>query len=156
MHHGRAGLAEFAAAGLSAYIGAHNVGTNHAIDISGDVARTRSYLIAAHVLDADNLYSHADGAGWYDCELRRTYEGWRLTHVTLKIRYLSGEPMVHSEASGAAGVTAVWTGVDPPCRRLSRKRLPRVAVHTGNLRFVRHDQPATATYVEGLPNLCHF
>lgn len=94
-HRGRAGLAEFVAAGLSAYAGTHHVSTNHAIEISGDEAKTRSYLIAAHVFDAGNPYSHADGAGWYNCQLRRTDEGWRLTHVTLEIRYLSGEPIIH-------------------------------------------------------------
>jgi len=47
------------------------------------------------VFEAGSPFRHADGAGWYDCELRRTADGWRLTFVTLRIVYLSGEPLVH-------------------------------------------------------------
>ncbi len=94
-HTGRDGMAEFVAAGLGQYAGTHHLSANHAITVEGDTATTRSYLIAAHVLVAGDPYRHADGAGWYRCELQRTGEGWRFTHVTLEIRYLSGEPLVH-------------------------------------------------------------
>jgi ketosteroid isomerase-like protein len=94
-HHGRAGMDEFVAGSLGRYAGTHHLSSNHAIDIDGDTANTRSYLLAAHVLDADDPSRHADGAGWYRCALRRTPEGWRFTHVTLEIRYLSGEPITH-------------------------------------------------------------
>ena len=94
-HTGRAGLAEFVAASLGRYAGTHHISTNHAITIDGDTATTRSYLLAAHVLEAGNPYRHADGAGWYRCKLRRTPDGWRFAHVTLEIRYLSGEPLLH-------------------------------------------------------------
>ncbi|WP_046732075.1 nuclear transport factor 2 family protein [Streptomyces humi] len=94
-HTGRDGMAEFVAASLGRYAGTHHLSTNHAITVDGDSATTRSYLVAAHVLDADDPYRHADGAGWYRCELRRTADGWRFTHVTLEIRYLSGEPLIH-------------------------------------------------------------
>jgi ketosteroid isomerase-like protein len=94
-HNGREGLAEFLAAGPGRYAGTHHLSANHAISIDGDTATTRSYLLAAHVLDADDLSRHADGAGWYRCTLHRTPEGWRFTHVTLEIRYLSGEPIAH-------------------------------------------------------------
>lgn len=94
-HRGRAGMAEFVAGSLGRYAGTHHLSTNHAITVDGDTATTRSYLVAAHVLDAADPYRHADGAGWYRCTLRRTPEGWRFTHVTLEIRYLSGEPLIH-------------------------------------------------------------
>jgi ketosteroid isomerase-like protein len=94
-HTGREGLAEFVAAGLGRYAGTHHLSANHAISVDGDTATTRSYLVAAHVLDADDPSRHADGAGWYRCTLRRTPEGWRFSHVTLEIRYLSGEPITH-------------------------------------------------------------
>lgn len=92
-HHGRDGMAEFVAGSLSSYPGGtHHLSTNHAITIDGDHATTRSYLVAAHIFEPPR---HADGAGWYDCTLVRTDEGWRLTKVTLTIRYVSGEPITH-------------------------------------------------------------
>lgn len=94
-HTGRAGLADFVAAGLGRYAGTHHISSNHTIAVDGDTATTRSYLIAAHVLDAADPSRHADGAGWYRCRLRRTDEGWRFTHVSLEIRYVSGEPIAH-------------------------------------------------------------
>ena len=94
-HTGRDGLAEFVAASLGRYAGTHHVSSNHAIDVDGDTASARSYLIAAHVFDAAEPQRHADGAGWYRYQLRRDPEGWRFTHVSLQIRYLSGEPIWH-------------------------------------------------------------
>ena len=92
-HTGRAGLPEFASSSLRKFVGTHHLSSNHAIEIAGDVANTRSYLIAAHMLDPDDPSRHADVAGWYRCELRRTSDGWRFTYVTLDIRYASGEPL---------------------------------------------------------------
>ena len=94
-HTGRDGMAQFVAAGLGQYAGTHHLSANHAITVDGDTATTRSYLIAAHILDADDPYQHADGAGWYHCRLRRTEHGWRFAHVALEIRYLAGQPLVH-------------------------------------------------------------
>ncbi|ROO88052.1 SnoaL-like protein [Actinocorallia herbida] len=96
-HSGRAGMADFVGKSLGRYAGTHHVSSNHAIAIAidGDTATTRSYLIAAHVLDASDPYRHADGAGWYRCEVRRTEAGWRFTRVALEVRYLSGEPLTH-------------------------------------------------------------
>ena len=94
-HAGRDGLAEFVAGSLGRYAGTHHISTNHAITVDGDEATTRSYLIAAHLLDESDPSRHADGAGWYRCRLRRTPEGWRFTHVSLEIRYVSGEPIAH-------------------------------------------------------------
>jgi len=94
-HSGREGMAQFVGGNLGRYAGTHHISSNHAITIDGARATTRSYLIAAHIFDAATPYRHADGAGWYNCELRRTDEGWRLTLVTLEIRYVSGEPLLH-------------------------------------------------------------
>jgi uncharacterized protein (TIGR02246 family) len=94
-HTGRDGLAEFVAGSLGRYAGTHHLSSNHAIDVDGDTATARSYLVAAHVFDAAEPHRHADGAGWYRYRLRRTAEGWRFTHVSLEIRYVSGEPIRH-------------------------------------------------------------
>lgn len=93
-HRGREGMAAFAAGSLGVFAGTHHLSSNFAIEIDGDTATTRSYLLAAHILDADDPSRHADVAGWYRCRLRRTSEGWRFAHVTLDVRYFSGEPLV--------------------------------------------------------------
>jgi uncharacterized protein (TIGR02246 family) len=94
-HSGREGLVAFVSRGLGRYAGTHHISANHAIRIDGDHATTRSYLIAAHLLDAADPSRHADGAGWYDCEVRRTDDGWRFVSVMLTVKYVSGEPIAH-------------------------------------------------------------
>ncbi|MGH8966435.1 MAG: nuclear transport factor 2 family protein, partial [Actinomycetes bacterium] len=94
-HQGREGLAEFVAANLGRYAGTHHLSTNHAITLHADTADARSCFLAAHLFDADNPLRHADGAGWHHWKLRRTPEDWRITHLTLEIRYFSGEPLLH-------------------------------------------------------------
>jgi ketosteroid isomerase-like protein len=94
-HEGRAGLAEFVGGNLGRYVGTHHLTGNHAIRIDGDLARCRAYLLAAHLLDPDDPARHADGAGWYDFELVRTPDGWKVQRVQLTPRYTSGEPLTH-------------------------------------------------------------
>lgn len=92
-HKGRAGMAEFVAASLAVYPGGtHHLSTNHAIHVAGDQATTRSYLVAAHIFEPNR---QAIGAGWYDCRLRRTVDGWRFDRVSLTVRYVAGEPIAH-------------------------------------------------------------
>lgn len=81
-------------AGLARYQGTWHLSANHAIEIVGDTARTRSYLLGVHMLDADT-FRHADGAGWYDCTLVRTPEGWRFATVRVHEVWHSGEPLPH-------------------------------------------------------------
>lgn len=68
--------------------------SNHAIEIDGDTARTRSYLLGIHLLD-EGMTRHADGGGWYDCTLRRTAEGWRFVTVRVHEVWRAGEPLPH-------------------------------------------------------------
>lgn len=93
-HTGRTGMAEFVAASLGNFAGTHHLSSNYAITIDGDTATTRSYLLAAHIFDADEPGRHADAAGWYRCTLQRTAEGWRFRKVAFEFRYLAGEPLV--------------------------------------------------------------
>jgi hypothetical protein len=81
-------------AGLGRYAGTWHLSANHAIEIDGDTARTRSYLLGVHLLDGDT-FRHADGAGWYDCTLRRTPDGWRFATVRVHEVWHSGEPLPH-------------------------------------------------------------
>lgn len=73
--------------GIGGYAGSWHGLSNHAITIDGDTAVTRSYLHGVHLF-GDSTFHHADGAGWYDCTLRRTdgvglAGGWRFTRVRI-------------------------------------------------------------------------
>jgi hypothetical protein len=81
-------------AGLARYRGTWHLSANHAIEIDGDTARTRSYMIGVHLLDGDT-FRHADGAGWYDCTLCRTPDGWRFKTVRIHEVWHAGEPLPH-------------------------------------------------------------
>lgn len=81
-------------AGLGRYTGTWHLSANHAIEISGDNARTRSYLLGVHMVSEDT-FRHADGAGWYDCTLRRTPDGWRFVTVRVHEVWHAGEPLPH-------------------------------------------------------------
>jgi hypothetical protein len=69
--------------GLSPYVATHHLSANHAIKIDGDTASSRSYVVAVHVPDGEDLDRHGDIGGWYDCTYRRTPEGWRFVEVRL-------------------------------------------------------------------------
>ena len=87
-------MADFEATKLGRYAGTHHLTSNYAISVEGEVATARAYLISVHIFDAADPTRHADGAGWYNCRLRRTADGWRLTEVALQASYLSGEMML--------------------------------------------------------------
>jgi ketosteroid isomerase-like protein len=80
--------------GLGGYAGTWHGSSNHAITIDGDHATTRSYLHGVHLLGGGSFH-HADGAGWYDCTLRRTADGWRFTRVRITEVWHAGEPLAH-------------------------------------------------------------
>lgn len=80
---------------LGQYRGTWHLSANHAIEIDGDHARTRSYLLGVHMLGADP-FQHADGGGWYDCTLVRTAAGWRFVTVDVREIWNAGEPLPHT------------------------------------------------------------
>jgi hypothetical protein len=91
--------------GLARYRGTWHLSANHAIEIDGDSAHSRSYMIGVHLLDGDT-FRHADGAGWYDCTLRRTPQGWRFATVRIHEVWHAGEPLPHVLRPGdPTGVT---------------------------------------------------
>jgi 3-phenylpropionate/cinnamic acid dioxygenase small subunit len=79
----RAELAEFVSRDLGRFHATHHISSNHAIEIDGDTARSRSYLLSMHVLDPDDQASQWLAGGWYDNEYRRTPDGWKLTRVQI-------------------------------------------------------------------------
>jgi ketosteroid isomerase-like protein len=88
--HGRAEIAAAAEADLAHFAAVMHYSTNQVIEIDGDSARSRSYLIGIHVPDASDPGTHADAGGWYDCEYRRTEDGWRFTHVRVTVAWRGG------------------------------------------------------------------
>jgi len=79
----RSELADFVARDLGRFHATHHVSANHSIEIDGDTARSRSYVLAMHVLDPPDQATQWLGGGWYDNEYRRTDHGWRLTRVRI-------------------------------------------------------------------------
>lgn len=75
---------------IGRYAATHHLSANHQIEVQGDVASSRSYLQAVHV--RTDPRDHWSAGGWYDCEYRRTAEGWRFSRVRLTAVWLSGEP----------------------------------------------------------------
>jgi hypothetical protein len=80
----------------------HHVSTNHMIEIDGDTAKARAYLIAIHVFDRTANARNARAGGWYDAELVRTDAGWRFSGVRLSIVWTTGEMMPRPPGPGAA------------------------------------------------------
>lgn len=64
---------------------------NPLVHLSGDLAESRSYTVGVHRTHADDSAKHFDGAGWYDCEFRRSGSGWRFAAVRLTVVWTSGE-----------------------------------------------------------------
>jgi 3-phenylpropionate/cinnamic acid dioxygenase small subunit len=80
---GRDELVAFVSGDAGRFHATHHISSNHSIEIDGDVARSRSYVLAMHVLDPGDQSTQWLGGGWYDNEYRRTADGWRLTRVRI-------------------------------------------------------------------------
>ena len=79
----RAQIAASVPGDLGRFHATHHISSNHQIEIDGDTARSRSYLLAMHVVDPQDQASQWLAAGWYDNEYRRTPAGWKLTRVRI-------------------------------------------------------------------------
>jgi len=100
-HRGRAGLAEFVKEDLGHYVATHHVTGNHDIEVAGDTATARSLLQAYHVRSEDPSDFWAVG-GWYDTDLRRTEDGWRITSAEPKPVWLLDTGRTGKDRSGPA------------------------------------------------------
>jgi ketosteroid isomerase-like protein len=94
---GRADIAAGAEADLAPFAALQHYSVNHVIEIDGDTATSRSYLLAIHVPDAADLSRHQDAGGWYDSEFRRTPDGWRFTRSSLTVRWTGGAALDFAE-----------------------------------------------------------
>src|SRR5579884_1525220 len=96
MEHGGAAVSRAEVPALSERIlegcsASHHLVGDPSIEIDGDTARTHSHYIATHVSEGTTVKRQA--GGWYDCELRRTPEGWRFTRVRSATAWRTGEPL---------------------------------------------------------------
>ncbi len=79
--------------GLPATWRTQHIFGNIAIDLRGDQATTRSYMVATHVFDPADIKQHARAGGWYEQKIARTADGWRFTYVKLSIVWAGDRPM---------------------------------------------------------------
>lgn len=90
-------LAEYAAAVLRPYPHTHHLQGNRAINIDGDRANVRCYLVSRHVVEGEDSSRHADVGGWFNITCRREDGRWRLVEVRAAFVWLSGEDFVPPE-----------------------------------------------------------
>ena len=79
----------------------HLVG-NHVIELDGDSASARSYLIAQHVLREALGGPIFHVAGTYHDDLIRTSDGWRITNKRLVAAWTDGNPTIAPQAQERA------------------------------------------------------
>lgn len=79
--------------------------SNPLVDVDGDTARCRMYVRAAHFLN-DWPEPEFTIGGYYDDELERTGDGWRITAVKLVVWWRRGDAdlMVAARDRGRKGV----------------------------------------------------
>ncbi len=66
----------------------------HLVHVDGDTAHTFSYGNWVLIRDAAEGGSTWTGTGWYDDELVRTDQGWRIRHRVCKLVSWTGNPLV--------------------------------------------------------------
>ena len=64
--------------------------SNHVHDIRGDEATLSAYIQAVHRLQNERGDSEYTIGGYYDCEMVRTPEGWRIRKYRLKVTWHRG------------------------------------------------------------------
>ena len=88
----------------------HMVG-NHVIDIDGDRASARSYLLAQHVLREALGGPIFFVAGIYHDELVRTADGWKIANKLLVARWTDGNPTIAPQARARMDAAQAAAGV---------------------------------------------
>ena len=69
--------------------------TNHVHDIDRDTAKSRSYLQAQHMQkDGQGNQRHYLIGGYYDYDMVRTGQGWKIKKYSLTQTWCSGDPSV--------------------------------------------------------------
>jgi uncharacterized protein (TIGR02246 family) len=88
---GREEIAAGPARDLARYARLQHVLSNQEVEVDGDVARVRCYVLAIHVPDADRPDEHADVGGCYTGECRRLDGiGWRFARLRIEVWWTGG------------------------------------------------------------------
>ncbi|CAN5667528.1 hypothetical protein BH09ACT7_BH09ACT7_30890 [soil metagenome] len=77
----------------------HTMST-HVVEVAGDRAHSfcnGSWRLVRKAVDGNPLW---DGTGWYDDELVRTEQGWRISHRICRITWWTGDPLVQETIPG--------------------------------------------------------
>lgn len=82
-----------AMSGPPPHVSTHHLIGEIVIDLAGDTATTRTYLLATHRFDPADKSDKAHAGGWYTHEVVRTPEGWRFTRVRLDEAWADARPM---------------------------------------------------------------
>jgi ketosteroid isomerase-like protein len=89
---GRAAIA--AMQGPPPFISTQHLISSTVIEVTGDTATARSYLLATHAFDPTDKTQKAHSGGWYDQRFVRTPDGWRFSRVELVIVWEDARPMM--------------------------------------------------------------
>jgi hypothetical protein len=81
--------------GLRRYRLTQHFSANHRIEINGDTAHSRSYMLAIHMFE--DKFKHADAGGYYECDYTKTPDGWKFSRVVCDITWTAGEPLLSFE-----------------------------------------------------------
>ncbi|MFE9022946.1 nuclear transport factor 2 family protein [Streptomyces sp. NPDC007808] len=110
-HHGIVGLPQFQSRSRRQFAHTHHLVTNCLVELGGDRATARANVRATHVRHGDGTVPTFVGGALYDVEAVRTADGWRLSRLTVTVRWTTGGPRrlpgVPLAAPGRRGV--------PPC-----------------------------------------
>jgi hypothetical protein len=68
--------------------------TNAIVELDGDIAHVVADVRADHVVVVDGVTRVYTVAGWYDDELVRTSDGWRIRAKALHMRWAEGDASV--------------------------------------------------------------
>jgi hypothetical protein len=74
--------------------------SNHLVQVEGDKAQAfthGTWRLVRNKADGTPLW---DGSGWYDDDLVRTAEGWRIKRRTCRIVWWTGNPLVNETIEG--------------------------------------------------------
>ena len=76
---------------------------NHAIALDGDAATLRADIQAVHILVNERGDGEYTVGGWYDIDLRRTADGWRMCRYKLSVSWARGNRDLLRIAAKRAG-----------------------------------------------------
>jgi hypothetical protein len=78
--------------GLRDYRLTQHFSTNHRIELDGDTAHSRSYMLAIHMYE--DPFKHADVGGFYDCDYVKVDNVWKFKKVVVNVNWTAGDSML--------------------------------------------------------------